>query len=233
MDGGAWWAAVHEVAKSRTRLRDITFTFHFHALRKEVATHSSVLSWRVPGTGEPDGLPSMGLHRVGHDWSDLAAAEKPCFLQGQKSLALHLNKSGWIFKVNLGSHMWYKKLFKELLSRRLHNPPWPSTLGTGQVSIFPSLPLCSGTYNTFCYCFPTIFLQNCPPFYNLRILKIQEPGLTRWFFFFWGIVDLQCCINFSCTAKWFCYIDILFHILFHYGLSQDIEYSSLCYTVGT
>ena len=74
MDRGAWWAAVHGVAKSRTRLSDFTFTFHFHALEKEMATHSSVLAWRNPGTGEPDGLPSMGSHRVGYDWSDLAAA---------------------------------------------------------------------------------------------------------------------------------------------------------------
>ena len=74
MDGGAWWATVHGVAKSRTRLSDFTFTFHFHALEKELATHSSVLAWRIPGTGEPGGLPSMGSHRVGHDWSDLAAA---------------------------------------------------------------------------------------------------------------------------------------------------------------
>ena len=74
MDGGAWKAAVHGVAESRTRLNDLTFTFHFHALEKEMATHSSILAWRIPGTGEPGGLPSMGLHRVGHDWSDLAAA---------------------------------------------------------------------------------------------------------------------------------------------------------------
>ena len=67
MGGGAWWAAVRGVAKSRTRLSDFTFTFHFHALEKEMATHSSVLAWRIPGTGEPGGLPSMGLHRVGHD----------------------------------------------------------------------------------------------------------------------------------------------------------------------
>ena len=67
MDGGARWAAVHGVAKSRTRLSDFTFTFHFHALEKELATHSSVLAWRIPGMGEPDGLPSMGSHRVGHD----------------------------------------------------------------------------------------------------------------------------------------------------------------------
>ena len=67
MDGGAWWAAVHGVAKSRTRLSHFTFTFHFHALEKEMATHSSVLAWRIPGTGEPGGLPSVGSHRVGHD----------------------------------------------------------------------------------------------------------------------------------------------------------------------
>ena len=67
MDRGAWWAAVHGVAKSQTRLSDFTFTFHFHALEKEMATHSSVLAWRIPGTGEPGGLPSMGSHRVGHD----------------------------------------------------------------------------------------------------------------------------------------------------------------------
>ena len=74
MDGGAWWAAVHGVTKSRTGLSDFTFTFHFHALEKEMATHSSVLAWRIPGTGEPGGMPSMGLHRVRHDWSDLTAA---------------------------------------------------------------------------------------------------------------------------------------------------------------
>ena len=67
MDGGAWWAAVHGVAKSWTQLRDFTFTFHFPELEKEMATHSSVLAWRIPGTGEPGGLPSMGSHRVGHD----------------------------------------------------------------------------------------------------------------------------------------------------------------------
>ena len=74
MDGGAWKAAVHGVAEGRTRLSDFTFTFHFHALEKEMATHSSVLAWRIPGTGEPGELPSMGSHRVGHDWSDLAIA---------------------------------------------------------------------------------------------------------------------------------------------------------------
>ena len=67
MDRGAWRAAVHGVAKSQTRLSDFTLTFHFHALEKEMATHSRVLAWRDPGTVEPGGLPSMGSHRVGHD----------------------------------------------------------------------------------------------------------------------------------------------------------------------
>ena len=74
MDGGAWKAAVHGVAKSQERLSDFTFTFHFHALEKEMATHSSILAWRIPGTEEPSRLLSMVSHRVGHDWSDLAAA---------------------------------------------------------------------------------------------------------------------------------------------------------------
>ena len=73
-DGGAWKAAVHGVPEGRTQLSDFTFTFHFHALEKEMATHSSVLAWRIPGTGKPGGLPSMGSHRVRHDWSDLAAS---------------------------------------------------------------------------------------------------------------------------------------------------------------
>ena len=74
MGGGAWWAVVHGVAGSRTRLSNFTFTFHSHALEKEMATHSSVVAWRIPGTGEPGGLPSVGSHRVWHDWSDLTAA---------------------------------------------------------------------------------------------------------------------------------------------------------------
>ena len=67
VDGGARWAAVHGVAKSQTQLNDFTFNFHFHALEKEMATHSSVLAWSIPGTGEPGGLPSVGSHRVGYD----------------------------------------------------------------------------------------------------------------------------------------------------------------------
>ena len=74
MDGGACWAAVHGAAKSLTWLNDFIFTFHLHALEKEMATHSSALAWRIPGMAEPGVLPSMGSHRVGHDWSDSVAA---------------------------------------------------------------------------------------------------------------------------------------------------------------
>ena len=77
MDWGAWWATVHGVTMSQARLSDFTFTFHFPALEKEMAVHSSVLAWRIPETEEPGGLPSMGSHRVRHDWSDLAAAAVP------------------------------------------------------------------------------------------------------------------------------------------------------------
>ena len=83
MDGGAWWAAVHGIAEGRTRLSDFTFSFHFHALEKEMATHSSVLAWRIPGTGEPGGLLSMGSHRVGHDRIDLAAAAAARWMNNQ------------------------------------------------------------------------------------------------------------------------------------------------------
>jgi len=81
---GAWWAAVHGVSRSQTQLSDFTLTFHFHALEKEMATHSSVLAWRIPGTGEPGGLPSMGSHRVEHDWGDLAAE----FFRGKELFCL-------------------------------------------------------------------------------------------------------------------------------------------------
>ena len=89
-DGGAWWAAVHGVTESRTWLSDFIFTFHFPALEKEMATHSSILAWRIPGTAEPGGLQSVGSHRVGHDWGDLAAAAAvvlaaPCSLWDLRS----------------------------------------------------------------------------------------------------------------------------------------------------
>ena len=88
MDGGAWWAAVHGVAKSRTWLSDFTFTFHFHALGKEMTAHSSVLAWRIPGTGEPGGLPSMGLQsRTRLKWlSSSSGKESTCQCRGMGSI---------------------------------------------------------------------------------------------------------------------------------------------------
>ena len=93
MDRGAWKAAVHGVAEDRTQLSDFTFTFHFHALEKEMATHSSVLAWRIPGMGEPGGLPSMGSHRVRHDWSDLAAAAAADSMLKSRDITLSTNVS--------------------------------------------------------------------------------------------------------------------------------------------
>ena len=102
-DRGARWAAVHGVAKSCTRLRDFPFTFHFRALEKEMATHSSVLAWRNPGTGEPGGLPSMRSHRVGHDWSDLAAAAAAVliYLGGILSTCYcYQRRNSWLVKIS-------------------------------------------------------------------------------------------------------------------------------------
>ena len=106
MDGGAWWAAVHGVAKSQIRLSNFTFTFHFHALEKEMATHSSVLAWRIPGTGEPGGPPSMGSHRVGHDWSDLAAAAAAFYL-----LFMTLARTSSTMLINSGVYSLGEKAF--------------------------------------------------------------------------------------------------------------------------
>ena len=92
MDGGAWKAAAHGVAEGRARLSDFTFTSHFPALEKEMATHSSVLAWRIPGTGKPGGLPSMGLHRVRDNWSDLAVAT---FLPNFASKLSHFSQPDW------------------------------------------------------------------------------------------------------------------------------------------
>ena len=105
MDGGAWWATVYGVTKSQTQLSDFTFTFHFHALEKEMATHSSVLAWRIPGTGEPGRLPSMGSHRVGHDWSDWAAAAAA---------------ASFILKFTVAKGGNYTKTWHEILT-----PMWP------------------------------------------------------------------------------------------------------------
>ena len=102
MDGGAWLATVHVVANSWISLSDFTFTFHFHALEKEMATHSSVLAWEVPGTGKPGGLLSMGSHRVGHDWSDLAAAAATRLWPNSISIMIKIFK-----KIGHGEHEKY------------------------------------------------------------------------------------------------------------------------------
>ena len=108
MDGGAWKTAVHGVAEGRTRLSDFTFTFHFHALEKEMAAHSSVLAWRIPGTGEPGGLLSMGSHRIGHDWSDLAAVAAAAVLDCLLNEVVVLSPRGHlaVFRYIFGCHHW-------------------------------------------------------------------------------------------------------------------------------
>ena len=120
IDRGAWWAAVHGVAKSQTRLSDFTFTFQFHALEKEMATHSSVLAWRIPGTGEPHGLPSMGSHRVGHDWSDLEAVAAAI------PLDVEVYCFCFLFSLVFGSDVWEGEESEEknLIFLSLIRKPW-------------------------------------------------------------------------------------------------------------
>ena len=116
MDGGAWWAAVHGVTTSQTWLSDFTLTFHFHILEEEMATHSSILAWRIPGTEEPGGLPSMGSHRVGHHWSDLAAAAAAAMCQCTKSWHFQLSEKGivtiFILKMKKSSRTEFKEYAK-------------------------------------------------------------------------------------------------------------------------
>ena len=92
------------VAKSRTWLSDFTFTFHFHSLKKEMATHSSVLAWRIPGMGEPGGLLSMGSHRVGHDWSDAAAAARVPYVLWKWTLIRYMSCRYFLLFCNLPFH---------------------------------------------------------------------------------------------------------------------------------
>ena len=107
MDGGAWWAVVHGVDKSRTDWATSLslFTFHFHALEKEMVTHSSILAWRIPGTEEPGGLPSMGSHRVRHDWRDLAAAAAAAVHSGDCSF-IWASSIHSIRELGTGSKIW-------------------------------------------------------------------------------------------------------------------------------
>ena len=118
VDSGRWWWTGRSGvlrfmgSQSRTRLSDFTFTFHFHALEKEMAAHSSVLAWRTPGMGEPGGLPSMGLHRVGHDWSDLAAAAAAWI-----NVAKFFNNIKW-GKIKL-SRIYFRSTTKILISNSI------------------------------------------------------------------------------------------------------------------
>ena len=136
MDGGAWWAAVHGVDKSRTRLSDFTFTFHFPALEKEMATHSSVLAWRIPGTAEPGGLPSMGSHRVGHDWSILAAAATGNWFDDEKVYAteFHCNEAARKWKWQ-GKWKWQNEHCSLCSQAQLW--PWQIKLFASRTKVFP------------------------------------------------------------------------------------------------
>ena len=172
MDRGAWWAAVHGVAKSQIRLSDFTFTFHFHALEKDMATHSSVLAWRIPGTGEPSGLPSMGSHRVGHDWSDLAAAaaavagwneNKPQF----PLLALSL-RGGW------QACCLYPVRVEVCSGIRLQ----------GWLGVCPLLRWCpeQGAHTVLCFC-SGLFKSSSVVFWSLCILRVQNSNCEyTWIF---------------------------------------------------
>ena len=122
MDRGAWKAAVHGVAQSRARLSDFTFTFHFHALEEDMATHSSVLAWRIPGMGEPGGLPSMGLHRVGHDWGYLAAAASYKWKQMVPILLCSLVSLNAVPVIFIYTLAWVSSLFSSLTEQ--HSIEW-------------------------------------------------------------------------------------------------------------
>ena len=144
--------------QSQTRLSDFPFTFHFHALEKEMATHSSVLAWRIPGMGEPGGLPSMGSHRVGHNWSDAAtAAEYPGRLVKTQTVGLHPRVSdsvgledSWVFSRKSSYHMMLMLLWCPYTENPLHNHHSPrgnnlflfylrvKTVTSYRISYFPS-----------------------------------------------------------------------------------------------
>ena len=135
MDRGAWKAAVHGVAKSRTWLSDFTFTFHFHALEKEMATYSSVLAWRIPGMAGPGGLPSMGSHRVGHDWRNLAVASSYKYIE---SIV----------------HESHSVMSNSLWPHRLHSP-WNSpgqNTGVGSCSLLQRIFPTQGSNPGVLYC---------------------------------------------------------------------------------
>ena len=168
MDGGAWWAAVHGVAQSRTRLSDFTFTFHCHALEKETATHSSVLAWRIPGTGEPGGLPSMGSHRVGHDWNDLAAA------------ALILT---WMILFSISCRTSLPAINTLLICQCLHPHFWRIDI-LGMESFVHSLPF--GTLNMSSCCFLNLMISDEKYIVNLNEVWGNESLFSAFKIFSWS-----------------------------------------------
>ena len=157
MDGEARWAAVHGVAKSQTQLSDFTFTFHFHALEKEMATHSSVLAWRIPRTGELGRLPSMGSHRVWHYWSDLAAAAAVLKLVIKSFTFLWLHTLKFIcihVAVQSLSHVW------------LFATPWTATHQAFLPSLSPEV--CFNSWPSSWWHFLTISSSAAPFFLCLQ-----------------------------------------------------------------
>ena len=188
MDGGAWWAAVHGVPKSRTRLSDFTSTFHFHALEKEMATHSSALAWRIPGMGEPGGLPSLGSHRVGHDWSDLAAAAAARghsgFPSGSVVKTLPANQETQVWSLG-----WEDALEKGMAicsSIFAWEIPW-----TEEPSGLQSMGLQRVGYD---WAHTHTHTHTQRPFY--------VPGESL---FYWSTIDLPRCVSFCCIVKWLGY----------------------------
>ena len=133
MDGGAWWAAVNGIAKRWTRLSDFTFTFHFHALEKEMATHSSILAWRIPGTAEPGGLPSMGSHRVELKW--LSSSSSKYVFTGGNTVYIEFSTI-WSLRHPLGflEHIACRLQGTSLVAQMVMNLPvmqetWVQSLG--------------------------------------------------------------------------------------------------------
>ena len=192
MDGGTWWAVVHGVTKSWTWLSDFSFTFHFHALEKEMATHSSVLAWRIPGTGEPHALPSLGSHRVGHDWSDLAAVAaadlttNKIFI-GRDKLYFRQKKSAWTGSRTLenshspGEHMHCRGPTPR--PGRASNVLCSETQATLQKAWFRK-----GVPNGVCYDSPTLALKrdrdrNPKDHFNPSFGSEEQNRYQRWFKF--------------------------------------------------
>ena len=204
MDGGAWWAPVPGVTKSRARLSNFTLTFHFHALEKEMATHSSVLAWRIPGAEEPGGLPSMGSHRVGHDWSDLTAAAAAewyeIFLYSVLISSMDHLGCYWIATMNLCLSImaaWRtgieESLYVNILTSRSgqfsRSVVSSSLEHHGLQQARPSCPWPTpGVYSNSCplssWCHPTISSSvvpfSCPHFPCIRVFSNESTLCIRW-----------------------------------------------------